>query len=211
MPRQLRLAKLRNPRARGYHRPLFEQLPSLDCRWLARKKLFPLDHSNRRYNFEFMNPAIRWLTLSPRAAEIVLATGQIQMIPVMWLRITGMCQCVRPVFQCGCGRRAFKLYYSRGAFACRRCTDAVYACQQRSAKGRIALQATRLRHFLGGWQGLSPSRPTFMHKRTYQRLINQLRQLEARTPRKVSVSKLSHRLLRPTQMYGAQIVSIANT
>jgi len=210
MPKQLGMAR-RNRRARGYQRAVFEQLPSLDCRWLARRKLFPRDHSNRRYNFEFISPAIRWLTLSPRAAEIVLATGQIQMVPVIWLRITGMCQSIRPIFQCLCGRRAFKLYYSRGAFTCRRCTHAVYACQQRSAKGRIALQATRLRHFLGGWQGLSPSRPTFMHKRTYQRLINQLRQLEARTPRKVSVSKLSHRLLRPTQMYGAQIVSIANT
>ena len=211
MPEQLRRAKRRNARVRGYQRPVFEQLPSLDCRWLARKKLFPRDHSNRRYNFEFINPAIRWLTLSPRAAEIVLATGQIQMFPVIWLQITGMCQSVRPIFQCRCGRRAFKLYYSRGAFTCRSCTHAVYACQQRSANGRIALQAKRLRHFLGGWPGLTPSRPLFMHKRTYQRLADKLRQLEARVPRKASVSKLGHRLLRPNQMYRTQVFSIANT
>jgi hypothetical protein len=212
MPRQLRVAKRRNPRSRGYHpSPLFEQLPSLDCRWLARKKLFPRDHSNRDYNFEFINPAIRWLTLSPYAAEIVLSAGHAQMVPVIWLRITGMCQSVRPIFHCRCGRRAFKLYYSRGAFTCRRCTHAVYACQQRSASGRIALQATRLRHFLGGWPGLTPSRPPFMHKRTYQRLTNRLRQFEARVPRKVSVTKLGDRLLRPSQMYRTQLLSIANT
>jgi len=50
-----------------------------------------------------------------------------------------------------------------------------------------------------------------MHKRSYQRLANKLHQLEARVPRKVSVNKLGHRLLRPTQMYRTQVSSIANT
>jgi hypothetical protein len=50
-----------------------------------------------------------------------------------------------------------------------------------------------------------------MHKRTYQRLANKLRQLETRVPRKVSVRKLNNRLLRPNQMYRTQVSSIADT
>src|SRR5262249_60477751 len=53
MPRQLRRAERRN-----YKRPLFEELPCLDARWLARKKLIPKDYSTRYYDFSFVIPPI---------------------------------------------------------------------------------------------------------------------------------------------------------
>jgi hypothetical protein len=48
-----------------------------------------------------------------------------------------------------------------------------------------------------------------MHKRTYQRLANQLRKLEAKGSSK-AVSKLSHKLTKPAQMYRARLAAIAN-
>jgi hypothetical protein len=87
------------------------------------------------------------------------------------------------MFICDCQRRAFRMYDLYGTLCGKHCAirrGAVYASQQRSAKGRAALQAMRLRHFLGGWVGRSASKPLFMQKRTYRRLITQLRELEAK-------------------------------
>jgi hypothetical protein len=47
------------------------------------------------------------------------------------------------------------------------------------------------------------------HKRTYQRLANQLRKLEAKGSSK-AVSKLSHKLTKPAQMYRTRLAAIAN-
>ena len=55
---------------------MLEELPSIDCRWLARKKLFPKDYSTRRYSFDFINSVIHTLALGPRCAELVLSTGE---------------------------------------------------------------------------------------------------------------------------------------
>ena len=95
-------------------------------------------------------PAIRTLKLGPRAAELVLVNGQTQLIPIVWLRINGMCQSARPAFQCpGCGHNRFKLFYRHGRFSgCYRCNGVPYASQQCSTKNRSRLQAARLRLFL---------------------------------------------------------------
>ena len=119
---------------------------------------------------------------------------------------------IRPMFVCVCQRRAFRIYDLHGTLCCKRCAirrGAVYASQQRSAKGRAALQATRLRHFLGGWMGRSPSKPLLMQKRTYRRLINQLRELEAKG-RRCRPAKASHRVVKPLTMYRTQIAAVAN-
>ena len=103
------------------------------------------------------------------------------------------------MFICDCQRRAFRVYDLYGTLCCKHCAirrGAVYASQQQSAKGRAALQAMRLRHFLGGWVGRSPSKPLFMQKRTYRRLITQLRELEAKG-RNCQPIKAGHRVIKP--------------
>jgi hypothetical protein len=207
-PTQLREA----PRPKRYSpRQVLEELPSLDCRWLARKKLFPRDHSNRRYNFEFINPAIRWLTLAPRAAEIVLPTGQAQLIPINWLPIYGVCKAMRPSFECpGCGHNAFKIYYRDGYFAgCYRCINVPYASQQRSRKGRARLQAARLRLFLNSSPDdrKIPARQPYTSRRVYTRFLARLHKLERRksSRRQRPLSrKLSHKVLRPLTAYDSE-------
>jgi hypothetical protein len=207
-PRQLGRA----PR-RGYQRPIFEELPALDCRWLARHNLVPRDWRQCAYDFSFIVPQITRLTLTAHNADVMLRDGREQSIPITWQRNAGIGHgSIRPMFICDCQRRAFRMYDLYGTLCCKHCAirrGAVYASQQQSAKGRAALQAMRLRHFLGGWVGLTPSKPALMHKSTYGRLANKLRQLEAKGSSK-SVTKLSDRLVRPQQMYRTQVASIAN-
>jgi hypothetical protein len=145
MPRQLARAKRTRRCGKSQPRTVLEELPAIDARWLARKKLFPKDHSTRRYSFNFINPAIHTVTLGPRCAEFVFATGQTQLIAIKWLRISGLRQSARPAFQCpGCGHNAFKLFHHHGRFAgCYRCIGIPYASQQRSAKNRPRLQQMR--------------------------------------------------------------------
>jgi len=145
------------PQLRWAHRPkrysprqILEELPVLDARWLARKKMFPRGHYGRRHDMRIDNPVIDWLTLGPRAAEIAFIDGSAQLTPIVWLPIRSVCQSVRPAFECpGCGRSAFKLYYREGWFSgCYRCIGIPYASQQRSKENRRRLQAARLRLFL---------------------------------------------------------------
>ena len=210
MPRQLANAQRRRRQPRSQPRQVLEELPSIDCRWLARKKLFPKDYSTRRYSFDFINPAIHTLTLGPRAAEVVLVDGQTQLIPIVWLRINGMCQSARPAFQCpGCGHNRFKLFYRHGRFSgCYRCIGVPYASQQCSTKNRARLQAARLRLFLSSLPNdtQNPARPELMFKRTYARFIARLNRLEANPGRKQKpiTRTLSYRVLRPITAYSSQ-------
>ena len=150
MPRQLANAQRRRRQRRSQPRQVLEELPVLDCRMLARRNLVPRDHSQRTYNLSLLIPAIQTLKLGPCAAELVLLNGQTQLIPIVWLRINGMCQSARPAFQCpGCGHNRFKLFYRHGRFSgCYRCIGVPYASQQCSTKNRSRLQAARLRLFL---------------------------------------------------------------
>jgi hypothetical protein len=86
---------------------------------------------------------------------------------------------------------------------------AVYASQKQSAKSRAALQAIRLTHFLGGYAGRAAARPALMHRRTYQRLVNQLLAFQTKSGPQ-AISKFSHKLTKPTQMYRTQLASIEN-
>ena len=143
----------------------------------------------------------------------LLRDGREQSIPITWQRNAGIGHgSIRPMFICDCQRRAFRMYDLYGTLCCKHCAirrGAVYASQQQSAKGRAALQAMRLRHFLGGWVGRSPSKPLFMQKRTYRRLINQLRELEAKG-RNCQPIKAGHRVIKPVTMYRTQVAAIAD-
>ena len=210
MPRQLANAQRRLRQRRSQPRQVIEELPVLDCRILAKRNMVPRDHSQRTYNLSLLIPAVRTLKLGPCAAELVLVDGQTQLIPIVWLRINGMCQSARPAFQCpGCGHNRFKLFYRHGRFSgCYRCIGVPYASQQCSTKNRSRLQAARLRLFLSSLPDDTqiPLRPELMFKRTYARFIARLHKLESKTSRKQKpiTKKLSYRVLRPITAYSSQ-------
>ena len=216
MPIQLEVGLAMRQRPRQ-PRPLFEELPSLDCRMLARRRLFPGNWIDVFHydNFGLIVPGIRTLSLGRRLAEATLNNRERQTIPIHWQRIGGMCRgSQRPMFVCDCKRRAFRLYALNGHFRCKKCalaSGARYACQQVSSRGRAALQAVRLRQFLG--QGVqstkTPSKPTLMHRTTYSRLLGRLDRLEIRLGRKHQ-GKLGYPVTSPRTMYSTQLARIAN-
>jgi hypothetical protein len=179
MPPQLRWVKRRN-----YKRLLFEELVSLDARWLARHRMIPKDWGRRVYpNFAFVIPHIATLILTARTAEIILCDGREQTVAIHWQHNGGIgYNSIRPMFVCRCGYGAFRLYDVYGAFRCYCCATALgvrYASQQVSRKGRKYLQSQRLRRFLGEYPGLSTIRkPLFMHRKTYSALLTKLRHIE---------------------------------
>jgi hypothetical protein len=216
MPPQLAQAK-RPPRSgKNQRREIIEDLPALDARWLARKKLFRKDWADHRYDLHIDIPIIDWLTLGPYVAQVLFVTGQKQIIPIKWLPIRGACQGVRAIFECvSCGDRRFKLFYYQGRFGCYRCaiaSGARYASQQVSRKGRKYLQSQRLRRFLGEYPGCSTiHKPLSMHRKTYSALLNRLRQIEAKPESQRYRSKrLTERILKPVSMYQVEVASIAN-
>lgn len=210
--------QLRNAKRRNYKRPLFEELPSLDARWLARHQMIPRDFGRRVYDYSFIDPRFGGLILTPRVCEVIFPDGRQRLVSICWQHIQGMCVgTTRPLFVCPCcSNPCFKLYDLHGELYCKRCAaarGAIYLSQKQWSKGRPALQALRLRHFLNGWANQPPSKTPFMRKQTYRRLTNQLRQLEAHSPdqrrRKRKSKPLSHTAQRPVSMYRTQVTSIA--
>src|SRR6516165_10239467 len=209
--------QLRRGEHRKYKRPLFEELLCLDARWLARKKLIPKDWSTtRRYDFSFVIPPIAALTLTNSAAKILTRDGREQTVAIHWQCTGGIGYgSMRPMFVCQCGYGAYRIYDVFDAFRCHQCAIAFgvrYASQQVSRKGRKYLQSQRLRRFLGEYPGLSTIRkPLFMRRKTYTALLMKLRQLEAKPEgRKYKGKRLTERTLKPTNMYQAEVASIAN-
>jgi hypothetical protein len=201
VPWQLRVRRKRR------HRPLIEQLPHIDARVWSRRKLFPPNWADKaEYDFGLIVPAISIITLSRSTAEITLRNGAQQAIPIWWQK-TGYGQ--RPLFVCPCGRRAFRLYTRFGRFGCYRCIGAIYLSQAVDSKARAAVQASRLRHYLGHWgekKEKIPPKPSGMATVTYYRLIGRLSALEARCPNQWGSRRVrdDSALLMPLMGYATQ-------
>jgi hypothetical protein len=206
VPWQLRTA--RRKRRHPGQRPILEQLPTLDARMLARKRLFPPNWQDCfEYDFGFIVPSIRTLALTRGTAEI-LHSGKKQVVPIHWHRISGATNSQRPVFVCDCGRHVFRIYLVRGSFCCRRCSRAVYLCQAIASRQRPCLQTARLQRFLGAWSNTETLlRPAGMRRRTFSRLKQRLNQLEQRTRYKQALNskRISNRMLLPVTAYCTQI------
>jgi hypothetical protein len=211
MPIQLRRGERRN-----YKRPLFEELLSLDARWLARKKLIPKDWSTRRYDFSFVIPPIAALTLTNSAAKILTRDGREQTVAIHWQCTGGIGYgSMRPMFVCQCGYGAYRIYDVFDAFRCHQCAIAFgvrYASQQVSRKGRKYLQSQRLRRFLGEYPNSTTiHKPLFMHRKTYGALLTRLRHIEVNSDsRKYRGKRLTERTLKPNNMYSVQVTHIAD-
>ena len=80
----------------------------------------------------------------------------------------------RSWFRCpGCDRRIAALYFAK-RFRCRHCLDLRYASQRETPRFRVISRIQRVRKKLGGSANLfdeQPSRPRYMHARTYERLV----------------------------------------
>jgi hypothetical protein len=215
MPAQLARSK-REPRSgKNQRRKIVEDLPALDARQLARKKLFPKDWTTRRYDFSIYIPTIDWLVLGPHVAEVLFTTSQKQIIAIRWLYTRGACQGVKAIFECtSCGHQRYKLYYHQGQFRCYRCVNRLgvpFASQQLSRIGRKHLQAQRIRCFLGEHPGCSEvHRPFLTPHKTYNRLINRLRKTEAKLSNHEHKSRyITQRTRKPAVKYHVKMAAFA--
>jgi hypothetical protein len=217
MPEQLQrglLEKRRKPlRSRRDKRPIIEELTVLDARAMARKRQIPRDYATWVYDFIISQAR---LTVSAAKVEISSHDGRQQTVPVHWQTCGGIMhhRAIRPMFVCKCQRQCFRLYDAGGAFRCCRCTGRLgiaYACQTVTPRARPVLQSKRLRQFLGEVPSSMPMhKPLLMHHKTYARLVAKLREIEARPrSRNYRNKRLGHRLLRPVNMYGTQLVQFA--
>ena len=89
-----------------------------------------------------------------------------------------------------------------GNYACRFCHRAQYASQKQHSIARKRLQASKLRLKLGSLPDINepmPSKPKCTHRKTYQKLRNQIQSLEA-------TAKTRHfRKLLPTQLFAYHV------
>jgi len=82
----------------------------------------------------------------------------------------------RAWFLCPKCLRRVGVLYAADHFRCRHCHDLRYASQRETVTLRAIGKAQRIRMELGGSANLTlprPSRPKFMHRRTFQRLVMQ--------------------------------------
>jgi hypothetical protein len=80
-----------------------------------------------------------------------------------------------------CGRRVGKLHGPGRYFLCRHCYRLAYASQSEGAWDRTLRRANKIRHRLSGEPGLAapfPRKPKGMWRRTYERLGNQVFEVE---------------------------------
>ena len=75
-----------------------------------------------------------------------------------------------------CLRRVSKLYQGGQYFLCRHCYDLAYASQSESRPYRLQRRADKRKLALGGKLGtsLSPPKPKGMHRRTYERYLDEI-------------------------------------
>jgi hypothetical protein len=179
MPVQLRYAH--RPK-RSEPRPTVELMPAISINDLC--DVVPRDYSTNTYSNPFRYPQVRHIRLSYCRAEIVDHYDRVQVFGIKWIR-TGF-GVPRRIFVCSCGRGAIRLFARYGTYACKACHKATYMSRRQSSQGRKRLTACKLRIKLGGLPNINeplPRKPKWQHRKTYQRLRNQIQGLEAKAKR----------------------------
>jgi hypothetical protein len=112
----------------------------------------------------------------------------------------------RPYFVCpeiingkACGRHVAKLYGPGRYFLCRHCYRLAYSSQSEGAFDRALRRANTIRQKLGGDPGLAapfPRRPKGMWRRTYERLGDQIFEIEMRVEDEIEarLARIKHRI-----------------
>jgi hypothetical protein len=189
MPWQLRNAKRRRPR-HSEPRPTIELMPAININEL--RHVIPR-YANDVYepNVELKYPDIARLRLSAFKLEILGRNGNLQIFPIKWVKTYFGRH--RAILLCNqCGRSIIRLFARYGTYKCRFCHKALYASQQRSRKGRSRLQASKLRLKLGSLPDINeplPAKPKWVHRKTFQRIRNEIQALEANAKRKQGFKK----------------------
>jgi len=181
MPWQLAASNRRHDR-HSERRKLVELTPHLSIRDLLRWKAFPKSY-DKTYLLAapFKLPFVKHLVISCETIEVHHVSGYIQPILLRWIR-TGFGR-HRPLLTCRCGRCIRRLFFRHGSLACRHCHGLHYASEQRDRITRKRLSAAKLRLQLGGWPDFReplPPKPKWTHRRTYQRIRNEIQALEAK-------------------------------
>ena len=150
MPEQLaRGWRARKQSRRREPRSLAERLPRININDLE----LPRNHDTVIAPWiSFRYPFISGVKLRAHMVEF-FHSERIQTFTLKWIR-TGFGY-PRASFICGCGRPAISLYFRLGNLACRRCSNAIYASQACSKRGRKALQTHRIRQFLNLGLGIT--------------------------------------------------------
>ena len=131
-------------------------------------------------------PDLAYLRLSASTLEIMGRNGYVQRFRIVWIR-TGFGK-HRAILVCSsCGGGAIRLFGRYRNYACRFCHRAVYASQKNNQFARPRLQASKLRLLqLGGWPDIReplPPKPKWTRHKRYQKLRNQIQELEAQANR----------------------------
>ena len=159
-------------------RPTIELMPAISINDL--RDAIPRNYGTNTYFNLLRYPQVRHIRLSSRSIEIVDHGGRRQVFGIEWIR-TGFGR-HRPIFVCSWGYGAIRLFARYGTYACKACHGAVHTCQRQSRRGRKRLRACKLRLELGGLPDINEavaSKTKWKHRRTYQRLRDQVRTLEA--------------------------------
>jgi hypothetical protein len=149
MPRQLREGLRRHPKGSRAPRLIVEQLPSIDVKDL---------HAPSRYNrthvidLSFRLPKVASAKVSATSVTFHHASlhrGQLGPTQTFQLKPIRTGFGIRHTFLCNCGRSVKRLYYHSRDLGCRRCINAIYACQAIDQRQRPILQLSKLESLLG--------------------------------------------------------------
>ena len=177
IPRQLAEGKRRN---RGKQPALtIELLPAINIHDL--RHAIPRNYSTNVYSNSFRYPHIAEIQLRYHDISIIDRSGRVQTFGIKWAKTYFGPN--RAIFLCTCGRGAIRLFAVHGTYKCRSCHGAVYASQKRDSKGRKRLSACKLRLELGSLPDLNQPlalKAKWIHRKTYQKLRNQIQTLEGK-------------------------------
>jgi hypothetical protein len=196
MPWQLRNSKRRRPR-HSEPRPTIELMRQININELRHVIPYYADQV-RELRLELRYPDIARLRLSTFELEVLGRDGHIQVFPIKWAK-TGFGR-PRPILLCNqCGRGVIRLFARYSTYKCRFCHKALYASQKQDIVTRKRLQAAKLRLKLSPLPDINeplPTKPKWAHRKTYQRIRNEIQSLEAQAKTRRFKKPIDIRLFR---------------
>jgi hypothetical protein len=179
--------QLRNAKRRGRHaepRPTIELMPSINIHDL--RHVIPRYHGQViEPDVSFKYPDLAYLRLSASCLEIMGRNGHVQRFRIVWIpTYFGRHRAILVCSSCGGG--AIRLFSHYGNYACRFCHRAQYLSQKQKTASRKRLTAAKLRLKLGCWPDIReplPPKAKWKHHKRYQKLRNQIQELETQANR----------------------------